>query len=387
MKVIVVAGAVANKYDNGGEAWVRLSWIRGLQELGFSVAFFEQVSKEACCDKAGKPVGFDESANLQFFDEVTEEFDLSDTSVLIYGDGERFHGMSRGQALELAVDAELLVNISGNLRWKPLIERFRRKAYIDIDPGFTQFWAASGVNGLGLEHHDYHFTIGENIGNPDCPIPTGEIEWLPIRQPVVLEDWPESAPPSLDRFTTIATWRGPYGSVYYDGEMYGLKVHEFRKFFALPEISGRIFEIALDIHPDEKRDLERLKAHGWRVRNPREKVRDPCSFRSYIQKSGAEFSVAQGVYVKTRCGWFSDRSIRYLASGKPVLVQDTGFARNIPVGEGVVTFSTLDEAVRGAEAIAADYTKHAVAARSLAEDFFDAGKVLTGLLEQTGIKA
>ena len=164
-----------------------------------------------------------------------------------------------------------------------------------------------------------------------------------------------------------------------------MKVHEFRKFVDLPRQVQQTFEIALNIHPADTKDLNLLLQHGWEIVDPRTVVPDPIAFRCYVQTSGAEFSVAQGVYVETKSGWFSDRTVRYLASGKPVLVQDTGFSRNYPVGDGLVAFRTLGEAVVGAERIADDYDRHCRAARSLAEAHFDSDRVLGGFAEQVGV--
>jgi hypothetical protein len=159
-------------------------------------------------------------------------------------------------------------------------------------------------------------------------------------------------------------------------------VHEFRKFIELPRRSDQEFEIALDIHPDEEKDLTLLRENKWRLVDPKAVAGNPNQFRGYVQESGAEFSVAQGIYVDTHSGWFSDRTIRYLASGKPVLVQDTGFSRNLPVGEGLLAFRTIDEAVAGARQIVANYGRHSQAARKLAEEYFDSDKVLAAMLKR-----
>ena len=247
-----------------------------------------------------------------------------------------------------------------------------RRIYIDLDPGYTQFWHAAGNPGPRLEGHNFYYTVGENIGRPCCSIPTGGIRWRPIRQPVVLEHWP-ACPRRPRPFSTIASWRGPYGPAQYAGTTYGLKAHEFRKFIELPRRVAQRFEIALDIDPADERDLVALRGHGWHVIDPKVVASGPVAFRQYVQASGAEFSVAQGVYVETQSGWFSDRTVRYLASGRPVLVQDTGFSRNYPVGEGLVAFRTMDEAVAGAERIARDYAEHGRAARAIAEELFRFG--------------
>jgi hypothetical protein len=385
MGTIIVSGALANKYGNGGGVWERMSWVAGLRRLGFDVFFVEQIADDVCVDAAGAATSFADSVNLKWFHSVTRWFQIVDRSALIYGNGEQSAGVPRRRLLELAESAELLINLGGHLTLAPLLERIRRKAYIDVDPGFTQFWHAGGNTGTHLQGHDFYFTVGENIGTALCPIPTGGIRWRPIRQPVVLEHWPVSAAGSPGRFTTIASWRGPYGPVHHAGRTYGLKVHEFRKFVELPRRVPQRFEIALDIHPADGKDLDLLRRHGWHVVDPGEVVPDPEEFRRYVQASGAEFSAAQGIYVETGSGWFSDRTVRYLASGKPALVQDTGFSRNYPVGEGLIPFRTLEEAAAGAERIVRDYDKHCRAARALAEKLFDSDKVLGRLIGDVGL--
>ncbi len=384
MKIAIVAGALANKCGNGGEAWVRLSWVLGLRRLGFRVLFLEQIDPRSCRDHNGRVTSFAESTNLRYFNRVCERYGLSDSACLIAEDGRKAHGLPLEQVFALADDADLLVNISGHLRWIPLLERIRRRIYVDIDPGFTQFWHASGRIDLGLERHHFLFTIGENIGEPDCPIPTQGLGWRKTRQPVVLDLWPESSRVGLNRFTTVATWRGPFGPISLGGKRYGLKVHEFRKFLALPRLASQEFELTLQIDPADGADLRALRDHGWKVVGP-EAVADPDSFRHYVQGSGAEFSVAQGIYVETRSGWFSDRTVRYLASGKPALVQDTGFSRNLPVGLGLVGFSNIDEALAGARSIADGYEEHSRAARKLAQECFDSDRVLRRFLQEAGV--
>jgi len=188
-----------------------------------------------------------------------------------------------------------------------------------------------------------------------------------------------------DFFTTVATWRGPYGPVTLNGHTFGLKLHEFRNFIELPARTGATFELALDIHPDEHSDLALLRDNGWRLVDPRVVAGDPFSFRRYVQRSAAEYSAAQGIYVETACGWFSDRTVRYLATGKPALVQDTGFSHNFPTGEGLIAFRTLEEAIAGVESIVSDYPRHSQAARRLAEEQFDSDKVLGRMLEEVGL--
>jgi hypothetical protein len=371
MPVVLVAGALANKPGNAGGAWERLSWLVGLRRLGCDVCVVEQIAPAAADDNHKK-----------WFLDVTRWFGLADRAALVTTDGKSCVGMPWASLLERAKGADLLVNLSGHLTLEPVLERVRRKAYIDVDPGFTQFWHADPTTSFEVGGYDFYFTIGENVGSSECPIPTGGIPWRPIRQPVVLADWPvvRAGPPN--RFTTVASWRGAFGPVTAGGRTFGLKVHEFRKVIDLPRRSPHQFEIALDIHSADEKDRTRLIENGWQLVAPAEVAADPLAFRRYVQLSGAEFSVAQGVYVETNSGWFSDRTVRYLASGKPALVQDTGFGRFLPVGEGLVAFRTVDEAVAGADRIVSDYHRHSRAARAIAEECFDSDKVLGRMLAQ-----
>ena len=370
MTSVVVAGALANKPGSAGEAWVRMSWVRGLERLGLDAWFVEEITEA------------DESA-VDWFRSVSARFMAPERVALIAG-GETVAGPSLDELREVARESTL-VNISGHLALPQLFNSFRRRVMLDIDPGFTQFWHAQGLPGARVEGHDLHFTIGERIGCPDCPIPTSGVDWRPVRQPVVLDDWPVVEPGDADRFTTVGSWRPPFGPIEHDGRRYGLKHHEFRRFIELPVRSPHEFELALDIHPADDADRRGLEQHGWHLVDPRRVADDLDAFRAYVQGSTAEFSVAQGVYVETACGWFSDRSVRYLASGRPVLVQDTGFARILPAGLGLVAFRTLEEAVAGADDIVARYPEHATAARRIAENCFAAERVLARFCEEAGI--
>jgi hypothetical protein len=387
--IAIISGALANKPANGGNAWTRLSWLLGFQRLGFEVYFVEQIASGFCVDRSGQPTPFENSENLAFFRSTMRAFGLDRSSSLILDDGRHSDGLPIAELLPLVERAAFLFNISGHLTYPELLDRIGKKIYFDDDPGFTQFWHASGTS-VRLTGHDHFFTIGENIGEPDCPIPVGNIPWRHTRCPVVLDQWPakdlvSTRPPQFDRFTTVASWRGPYGPITFGDQTYGLKVHQFRKFIELPRRSPHKFEIALDIHPADQKDLDALLAHGWQVAPPRAVADSAQSFRIYVQNSGAEFSVAQGVYTDTNSGWFSDRTVRYLASSRPALVQDTGFGRHLPTGEGLLAFRTLDEALAGADRIATDYQKHCRTAREIAEQYFDSDKIISRLLSEVAV--
>lgn len=254
--------------------------------------------------------------------------------------------------------------------------------FVDIDPGYPQMWRELGLADM-FEGHDQFVTIGENIGRDDCAIPDCGLDWITTPPPVILEAWPFT--PGGTAFTTVATWRNPYGTVTWNGETYGSRVHEFRKFAELPRLVDAEFELALAIDAAEVDDLALLDRNGWRLVDPTRVAGTAASYRSYIQGSRAEICVAQSMYVATRSGWLSDRSLCYLASGKPVLAQDTGFSDNYPVGEGLVSFSTLEEAATGVEEIERNYERHSRAARELAEQHFDSRKVISRLLERLGV--
>lgn len=380
MTTAIVASVIANKPFNGGNAWVVLSWALGLKRLGIKVHLVEQIERGQCIDASGALTSFEDSVNRAYFKHVTGQFGLDAT--LILEPDKRSCGLAYDELRDLAGKTDLLINITGHLTDELLTRSIKRRVYLDLDPGFTQCWHALGNDGARLAGHDFYFTIGENIGMPACTIPMGNLPWRVTRQPLLLGEWAVTPRNDDACFTTVASWRGSYGPVTYNGKTYGLKVHEFRKFLSLPSRTRRPFEIALEIHPAEQHDLRALNRHRWRIANPRFVACDPFAFRQYVQNSFAEFSAAQGVYVEMQSGWVSDRTVRYLASGKPALVQDTGLGHNYPVGQGLVTFRTLDEAIAGVERIESDIVAHSRAARALAQEYFDSDKVLTRLLEQ-----
>jgi hypothetical protein len=389
-QTIIVAGALANKPWNGGEAWVRLSWLLGFRRLGYRVFFIEQIEPQTCVDELGRPASFAASTNLAFFRHIVRAFGLGDSAALICGDGESFEGISRANLLRIGEDADLLVNISGHLDWPPLFERIGCRAYVDIDPGFTQFWHEQGNPGARLSNHDVFFTIAENIGRDDCSIPTCGLTWHAVRQPVVLADWPACAAlgsaRAARRFTTVASWRGSFGPVSAHGRTFGVKAHEFRKVLSLPgRLPSTTLEIALAIHAGDSRDLTSLKENGWHIADPSAAAGDPAAFRRYVQGSDAEFSVAQGIYVDTHSGWVSDRTIRYLASARPAIVQDTGLASEYTSEGGLLAFRDIEGAVDAITRVTRDYGAHARAARALAERCFDSDRVLPAFLRQVGM--
>ncbi len=381
---LVVGATVASFPGNGGIAWERLSWVLGFRRLGYDVVWVDQLGRGHCVygDSHRGRQGYVDCLNVPWFESIVERFGLKGSAALVGDDGESLSGLPFEHVLDAVDEAELLVNPGGDLRHAELKRRARRAVYIDVDPGFTQLWLASGRTAPRVEGHDVHFTIGENVGTPASDLPTSGIEWRHTRQPVVLDDWPFADDRADPRFTTVGRWRGtgPHGPLDDIGQTFASKGDELLGVLDIPARTGLDFEIALDTRgDDEPRAL--LESHGWRVVDPASVAGDPDSFRHYVRGSWAEFSVAKGAYVETRSGWFSERSARYLASGRPVLVEDTGFSRTLPVGEGLLAFRTLDQAVEGTARIAADYETHRRAARRIAEEHFDSDTLLTRLLE------
>jgi hypothetical protein len=380
---LVIAGAFAQKPKIAGHTWVLLQYLLGFRRLGWKTFFVDYLEPSLCVDEAGRSCAMEGSVNLRYVLDVVRSFGLDEDYVLIGSGGESLIGMPRSRLLERVGHSAFLLNIMGFLRDQEVLGRASRRIFLDIDPGFGQFWDELGLHRPFAGYDDY-VTIGLNIGRPDCMIPTCGLQWIVTPQPVVLERWPRSDVRG-ESFTTVASWRGAYGPVEAHGTSYGLRVHQFRRFVDLPGLTGQRFELAVDIHPSETRDLALLSDKGWSMVDPQIVAGDPLSYQSYIRRSQAEFSVAKDMYVRSRGGWISDRSLCYLASGKPVLTQETGLSRHYPTGEGLLTYSTLDEAVAGVEEIVRQPDKHARAARALAEEYFDSDKVLGQLLQKLGV--
>jgi hypothetical protein len=385
MTSAVIGGALANKAGYGGEAWVRLSWVRGLRRLGVDAWLVEDLDSRTCVDRDGAPVVAQDSYNVAYFREVVEAFGLRERALLRVDRGAQTYGAPPDCLKDLAMEADLVLNFGGHLPAASLFPRARR-IYIDIDPGWTQSWIASGDPGARIHGHHAFYTIAENIGKADCRIATGGLPWRTVRQPVVLTDWPVTAGPGPGRFTTVAKWRNPLGPIGPGPGGFSLKHQEFRRFVDLARCSADVHELALRVDPADGADVDLLRIHGWRVVDAAVVARTPADFQRYVQASSAEFSAAQGIYAQSACGWFSDRTVRYLASGRPAAVQDTGLGSIYPVGEGLLTFDSLDGALAAEESIARDYEGHAGAARMLAERYFDSDEVLGRLLDEVGCR-
>jgi hypothetical protein len=365
-KVIVTSGWGAGYSEGGGMQWLNLHYLAGLRALGVEPLWLD-ISNVT-------------DDRLERFRAQCEQFGFGDNWAVWHAPG-KTSGMSEHLLAALCNDCDLLINLCGALKDDDLLRRIKRRAYFDLDPGFTQIWAQQWD--MDLSKHNLFFTVGLNVGQPVFPIPLRGINWQTFLSPVALEYWPVQTGAPTRPFTTICQWRGQQ-AVWKD-DYFGPKREEFLRFIELPRQTAQPLELALLIHESETEDLASLRANNWSLVNPHAEAAGVDGFRSYIQHSRAEFSVAKSGYVKSRSGWFSDRTVCYLASGRPALVQDTGLGSRLPVGKGLLTFTTLEEAARGIEAINADYAAHCAAARRLAEEKFDAAKVLQTILERSRV--
>ncbi len=382
---IIVTGALANLPRNGGNAIVTLQFVLGLHRLGFDVLFLEHVPAEGCLDTHGAPCAFEDSVQRSYFVDMITAFSLAGQSSLLYDGGRKSWGVPMREVSSFARDADALIGLGGFPPFREILASVKRRVYVDMDPVYTQLWTAVYDVDLGLAHADVLFTFGLNIGASACPIPTGGRRWHKLTPVVDLEFWQNAGDTiGTEKLTTVASWYG-FAPLEYQGEWYGQKAEEFRRFIDLPARAERPVEVALSIHPQDP-DRRLLEEHGWHIVDPQTHTSDPWSYRSYIANSRAEVGIAKNAYVKANSGWFSDRSAAYLASGKPVLVQDTGLASHFPLGNGLIPFRTLDELVEGLRELDARYPEHCRAARALAEKYFSAEKVLGRLLAEANIK-
>lgn len=368
---IVVSGMIAAHPGQGGATWAVLQYVLGLRRLGHEVFLIE-------------PVAFplERSASTAWFSQVATEFGLEQTAALVRADTQETCGLPYYRLREVCRRADVLLNISGMLT-DPELADIPLRVYLDLDPAFIQLWHA--VQGIDMRFagHTHFVTIGQAVGQPGCLVPTCGLPWIPTLQPVVLEHWPVAGPIVHDALTTVGNWRG-YGSIEHEGVHYGQKAHSWRPLMSLPARTRERFLPALAIHPDERKDLDALAANGWQLLDPAEVAGTPARYQDFIRGSKAELGIAKSGYVASRCGWFSDRSICYLASGRPVLAQETGFSRFLPTGAGLFAFETAEDVLAAIEELNRDYPRHARAARALAEEHFDSDRVLGRLLERIG---
>jgi len=402
---------VANFPEGGGHFWVYMQYVQGFLRQGCEVYWLEEFVKS---DNEAH-----DARTLTLFTKRMERFGLKGKTILYTtqegtsgADQEvTYIGMDQARAKTLFASADLLLNFYYAIS-PAMLTQFRRTALVDIDPSLLQLWMSTGQ--IEVAQHDYYCTTGETVGTPTALFPDCGISWINIRPAVSLELWPYSYKQAATTFTTISGWWGDGGRgefvTDYDELVYeNNKRVTFLQYVSLPQQTSQTLELALNLGTAEEdedtmeptkltpsgqpitdyqgdaADRRKLLEHGWQIANPYEVANSPDAYQTYIQNSRGEFSCAKPSYIAFQSAWVSDRTICYLASGKPVVVQNTGPSSFLPDGEGMFRFSTMEEAVDAITTINANYDKHCKAARDIAEAYFDARKIAADILKGCGL--
>lgn len=371
-------------YPLAGVTYQFLHYLIGLRKLGYDPYYIED-SARWVYDPRLNDLSPDATGNIEAVRPALEEHGFGDRWAYRskQADGQ-CHGMSAAQIDALYREADAFLNVTGAQEIREEHLAIKRRIYVESDPFPMQVKAAMGHEPTiqTLTAHDTLFTFGENVGAPDCLVPTGNFRWLPTRQPVAMDLW-NSTPAGGDTYNTITTWHNKGKNVEWRGETwYWTKDREFEQFLDLPRLRPVAIELATTV--DEKiRAL--LTGRGWRQRDALDISRDGNAYRNYICQSRGEFTVARDQYVRPNTGWFSDRSACYLAAGRPVITQDTGFGKFYPSGQGLFAFKTMDDILRAVDTIESDYAGQCRAARDLAAEYFSAEKVVGSLMQRAGL--
>jgi hypothetical protein len=376
---VIVTGLVG-QYAFGGVAWDYLQYVEGFRQLGHDVFYLEDTETWPY-DPINNTVTNDCSYNISYLRDVMAKLDLGDRWIYRNCPDERYYGVDADKAKQICATADLFVNVSGAAWLRPEYRAIPRRIFIDSDPMFTQIGLLS-ANADVLERvraHDVHFSFAENIGQSDCRIPAAGFNWLPTRQPIVLDWWPMATESPRDVLTTVMNWVS-YKECKFAGETWGQKDVEFLRFIELPSLTAQRFEIAMGMGPGQRRPTELLRSRGWRIIEPETHLPNPWSYRNYLRGSKGEWSIAKEAYAKSRSGWFSCRSACYLALGRPCVLQDTGWSKFYRTGHGLLAFDTMEEAISAIGRVNAEYVAHSLAARALAEEYFEARTVLAHML-------
>jgi hypothetical protein len=381
---VLVLGIVG-QYPMAGVAWQAVHYLLGFQALGWDVYYVEDSGAPPYDPRAGGVTG-ESGYAVSYVADVMRRVGLADRWVYLDMVQNETHGLSRARLDALYRDAAVIVNLCGATAPRDEHRQGARLVYVETDPVYEQLRIALGErSSLGfLAAHDVLFTYGENIGNPDCPVPLGDFAWKKTRPPVVLECWKAEGGDAAQFFTTVASFSNKGKDISWQGETYQWSKHtNFLRFLDLPRHTPQPFCLAMK--PESPETEARVRAAGWQLVDPGPMSRDLDGYRGFIQQSRGEFTVAKDIYVRPRSGWFSDRSVCYLAAGRPVVTQDTAFGKFVPTGEGLFAFSTLEEAVDALARINGDYAVHSAAARRIAAEAFGAGPVLRRFLADAGL--
>jgi hypothetical protein len=386
MSRTVLLLGIVGRSPVAGVAWQALHYVEALRRLGHDVYYLEDTGVWPY-DGARATVTDDPTWVLDHLGRVMERAGMSERWAYVSGVDGSTHGMSTQTLSSVTRRADVMVNVTGSAMPRDWLARVPVRIYVETDPVVPQIQAVQGDPWMTtiLDFHTHLFTFGENIGAPDCGVPVTSYDYRPTRQPVVVDWWPDGGlekprPP----YTTIMNWRQSGKDVEWQGETYGWSKHaEFEKYLDLPARSGRSFELAIASHTAA--DAELLTEHGWRVVGAEGISSNLDTYRRYIASSHGEFTTAKDQNVRLRSGWFSDRSACYLAAGRPVITQDTGFGKFVPTGKGLFAFTTADDILAAVDQIDADYIGNSRAAREIAASHFGAEGVVGRLLQDAGV--
>jgi hypothetical protein len=383
---IVVLG-IMGRTPLAGVVWQAMHYLEGFRRLGHEVVYVEDTGAWPY-DPGQNTLTEDVRYAVQTIEAAMTLLGLPDRwAYRAAPPGSRLFGLGEAELAQVCRDADVLVNVTGAACLREEYLRVPVRIYLETDPVLSQIQAAQGRESMVamLAAHTHHFTFGENIGTAECALPVDHVKFQHTRQPVVLDWWAtdgEVGPQG--RFTTISSWRQTEKDVEWNGVNYRWSKHrQFLEFIDLPRRAPTPVELALACHEPEAVTL--LRSHGWRVLDGLALSRDLHRYRDYIQSAAGEFTVAKEQYVQWRTGWFSDRSACYLAAGRPVITQDTGFDQILPTGLGLFAFTTMDDVLGAMDALARDYPGHARAARTIAGEYFQAERVLDDLLAGAGV--
>ena len=381
----IVVLHLAGRYPLGGIGWQAIHYVLGLQQLGHDVHYVED-SGAYPYDPRVKSVVEDSANSVAFLDDVMTRVGLGDRWTYVDPVTGVHHGLSREGLDRLYRDADAIFNVCAATRLRDEHLQCPIRVYVETDPVFEQIRVAENDRRAieALEEHTHHFTYGENLGQPDCPIPLEKFAWRTTRPPVIPDLWDARVNPAAQRFTTVATWKNVGKDIRFRGETYYWSKHmNFLRMADLPGRTGQPLELALEVDDAATRDL--LARNGWVLTNAFEASRDITAYQRHIERSRGEFTVSKDLVARTRSGWFSDRSVCYLAAGKPVVTQDTGFGKFVPTGVGLLAFETVEEAAAALDEVNRDYSGHCRAARGIAEEYFGADRVLERLCHEADL--
>jgi len=385
---ILVTGLIGT-YGFGGVTWDYIQYLLGFRALGHDVWYLEDTATWPYDPVKGEPSA-DCSHAVTYLARVMDAFGFGDRWIYRNEADDTYHGAAGGSdaAAGIIRSADVLVNVSGACWLNDVTASVPLKLFLDGDPMFTHIGLAEGARKEYVDRvraHERHFTFGLNVGRPDCRVPTAGLEWRPTIQPIALDWWERDLLPAGGdhvadgAWTTVMNWAS-YDPKEHAGETYGQKDIEFLRFMDLPTRTHVRFVLAMGEGVGMSRPTGRLTAAGWKIVEPDIAIPDYLTYHDFLRRSRAEWSIAKNGYVRSRSGWFSCRSACYLAAGRPVVVQDTGWSDHLPSGEGVLAFSTPDEAVEAIGRVEADYSRHSDAARAFARIHLDAPKVCDALL-------